>query len=256
MSRLDRARELSEERDVDSILEQVIAARKGGNDPKELFGGPRDWIDSMVPPAVLVIAKMIFDLDVAVKAAIGAIVLVVLVRLARRETLRHAFSGVVGVGIGLLIVKMTGDVGNYVIPGIIINGIYALAFLASVAFRRPLVGVIMRLFSDKPKAYHEHPRVRRAYLEVTLLWALTFILRGGVQELFRQAGKDTLAVGAKIALGYPLYLGALALTMPYIRWRTKDVPVPEPEPGELASEDLASEDAAEGEPEPAGEHAE
>jgi hypothetical protein len=226
---------------VDEVLQEVLTARAGGNDIKELFGGPRDWIDAGVPTLAFMGGYLASSLRVGAWAAGVAMAVIVLVRLVRRETLRHAFSGVVGVAIAGLLALKTGQARNYFLPGIIINGVYAMVFFASVAFRRPLVGLILRMFSDKPAAWHEHPTVRRAYVEVTLLWALTFALRVGVQTTLWLLGLVGWLAATKIAMGYPLYLGALALTMPYVKRRTASVPVPE---------------VAEPEAEPAGEDAE
>lgn len=225
---------------VDEVLEEVIAARAGGNDIKELFGGPRDWVDAALPTTAFVIANAIGGLRTAAWVAGAMMLVVVAIRLVRRETLRHAFSGVVGVTFAAFIALKTGHAKNFFLPGIVINAVYALVFFASVAFRRPLVGLILKMFSEKPRAWHDHPRVRRAYVEVTLLWGLTFALRVVVQETLRRLDKVGWLAVTKIAMGYPLYLGALALTMPYVKWRTSEVPEPEPEAG---GEDAAAETA-------------
>ena len=218
--------------DVDEMLEDVIAARRVGTDPKDLFGGPRDWVDSALPPIAFVIGNAVGDVDTGIWSAIACVVGVVLVRLVLRETLRHAFSGVIGVVIAAGIAKWTGDKDNFFLPGIIINAVYGVVFLLSVVFRHPLVGVVMRLiFTDKPKAWHTHPLVKRAYAEATLMWAGMFLVRFGVKEFLRREDQTGLLAAAHIAMGWPLYLAVLAVTLPYIKWRTRSVPEMEPEPG-------------------------
>ena len=246
MKGLDKAREGA---DVDDVLEEVVAARRAGTDPKELFGGPRDWVDGMVPPIAFLIANLFGGLRTAVYVALGAAAVMVVVRLVRRETLRHAFSGVLGVGIAALFAARTGKAENFFLPGIIINVVYGLGFLVSAAVGHPLVGVIMRLvWTERPKEWHTHPAVKRAYVEATIGWAVVFLLRAVVQESLRRAGLLGALTAAKIAMGWPLYLGALALTLPYVKWRTRHVPVPEspaePEAGESGAD--AGEDAADG----------
>lgn len=249
MSRLDRARELGEERDVDAILEEVITARKAGTDPKELFGGPRDWIDSGVPPMAFFAGNLASGLKAGIIAAIVAEVIIVAIRLVSKETLRHAFSGAFGVAIAAFIAYRTGDAKNFFLPGIVINVVYALVFLVSAVFRHPLVGVIMRTMWEKPAAFHAHPRVRRAYTEITIGWAAMFGIRAVVQEYLRREDQVGWLAVTKIAMGYPLFIAALAVTLPYVKWRTRGVEVP-PE------EEPVSDEAAEGEPQPAGEHTE
>ena len=245
MKGLDKVREGA---DVDEILEEVVAARRAGTDPKELFGGPRDWVDSMVPPIAFFVATRVGELRTAVYVALGAAGVMVLVRLVRRETLRHAFSGVFGVLIAAYFAARTGKPENFFLPGIIINVVYGFGFLISAAVGHPLVGIIMRVVWERPKEWHEHPTVRRAYVEATIGWALVFLFRAVVQESLRRAGLVGPLTVAKIAMGWPIFLGALALTLPYVKRRTRDVPVPE-SAGEAEAEgggEDAGDDAAEG----------
>jgi intracellular septation protein A len=230
--------------DVETVLEEVVAARRVGTDAKDLFGGPRDWVDSAVPPIAFVIGNAIGGLTPALWAALAAEAVIVLIRLARRETLRHAFSGAFGVGISVLVAKWTGSARNFFIPGILINATYAVAFLVSVAVRHPLVGVIMRVVYEKPREWHDHPRVRRAYAEATVAWAAMFGLRAVVQETLRRLDKTGWLAVTKIAMGWPLYLAALGLTLPYVKRRTADVPVPEEVADEVAEEPVAAEPEA------------
>jgi intracellular septation protein A len=232
--KLDKVREGAT---VDEVLEEVIAARAAGGDIKELFGGPRDWVDAALPTTAFVIGNAVAGLRTAAWIAGATMLVVVAIRLVRRETLRHAFSGVVGVAFAGFIALKTGHAKNFFLPGIVINAVYAVVFFASVAFRRPLVGLILKMFSEKPKEWHEHPAVRRAYVEVTLLWGVTFALRVVVQETLRRLDLVGWLAVTKIALGYPLYLGALALTMPYVRRRTASVPEPAEPEAEPAGED-------------------
>jgi hypothetical protein len=228
-------------KDVDDVLDEVIAARRTGTDPKDLFGGPRDMVDSMAPSAAFILSNIALGWRRALLVALAVEVVVVVVRLVRRETLRHAFSGAFGVALSAFIVAKTHKVGNYFLVGIFTNIAYGLVFLVSAIAGHPLVGAIMRLLSEKPKEWHRHPRVKRAYVEATYGWAAVFLLRVAVQEPLRRADQVVLLFIAKYGMGYPLYLAALALTKPYVDRRTKDVPVPE-----------ESEEAAEPEAETSG----
>lgn len=218
--------------EVEKVIEEVVTARSAGTDIKELFGGPRDWIDASLPPAVAMLGYFAFGLKAAIWAAAITQVVIVGIRLVRRETLRHAFSGAFGVAISLTFAVKMHSIGGYFIPGIIINVAYGLVFLGSVLFGYPLVGVILKAFqSDKPEGWHDRPIVRRAYVEATLGWAAMFLVRAVVQETLRRLGLFGVLAVAKISMGYPLYLGVLALTLPYVTWRTRSAAEPEAEAG-------------------------
>jgi hypothetical protein len=192
---------------------------------EELFGGRRGVVDGAVPPIVFVAVNAVrHDVRDAAVAAVGSAVLLLVIRLLRRERTRHVFSGVLGVVISAGIAAKSGRASDYFKPGIWLNAGYLTVFVLSVVVRRPIVGVILEQFSDKPKAWHRHPRVRRAYAELTLLWASMYGLRVAVIEPLRRRDANGLAAIMKVVLGYPPLLLVLAGTLPYLRWRTAGVP--------------------------------
>ena len=192
---------------------------------EELFGGRRGIVDGAVPPIVFVITNSVrHNVREAALAAVGSAVVLLLIRLARKERTRHVFSGLFGVLISAGIAARSGRASNFFLTGIVLNAGYLAIFLLSVIFRRPIVGLVLKQFSDKPAAWHAHPRVRRAYSELTLMWAVMYGLRVAVQEVLRRADADAALAVTKIVLGYPPLLLVLAITMPYLRWRTKEVP--------------------------------
>ncbi|MFN2617747.1 MAG: DUF3159 domain-containing protein, partial [Thermoleophilaceae bacterium] len=193
--------------------------------PSDLFGGARGLVDSGLPPVAFVAVNAARGLTAATWAAVAVGVALLAVRLARKEPLRHTVSGFLGVLIAALIARGTGRAENFFLPGIVINAVYGGGFLVSAMVRKPLVGVLLRQFSDKPPDWHDDPRVRRAYAEATVGWAAVFIARVIVQSLLVAAGRPGWLAVTKIAMGWPLFLGALALTLPWVSRRTAEVPI-------------------------------
>jgi hypothetical protein len=193
---------------------------------QEMFGGRQGMVDSAVPPIVFVAVNAVRHnvRQAAVAAVVSALVLLV-VRLVSRQRTRHVFSGVLGVAISAGIAARSGRASDFFKPGIWLNTAYVSVFVLSVVFRKPIVGLVLRQFSDKPASWHEHPRVRRAYSELTLMWAAMYGLRVLVLEPLRRRDLNELAAAMKIALGYPPLLLLLAITVPYLHWRTAGVPV-------------------------------
>lgn len=195
----------------------------------EAIGGPRGLIDSGLPTLAFVAVNALADLDTAVWSAVGVGVLLLAVRVVRREVVRHTISGFFGVLIAVLIAKATGSARGFFIPGIAMNGGYFLLTAGSLVARRPVIGFFLRQFSDKPAEWHEQPEVRRAYAEVTALWAAMFGLRLVVQGLLYRADKTGWLAAAKLGLGYPLYIPVLAVTPLWVKRRTASVSVPDAE---------------------------
>lgn len=188
---------------------------------EEMFGGRRGVVDGAVPPIVFVVANALrHDVRAAGVAAVASAVVLLAIRLLRRERTRHVFSGVLGVAISAAIAVRSGRASDFFIPGIVLNAGYLIVFLVSVLVRKPIIGVILKQFSDKPVSWHKHPRVRRAYAELTIMWAVMYGLRVVVQGVLLQRHQVNLLAVTKIVLGYPPLLLVLAITMPYLRWRT------------------------------------
>src|SRR5215468_1303791 len=104
------------------------------------LGGVRGLVESGVPVLVFVVANIVWRLQPAIVIAVGSAVALAVWRLARRQPVRHAINGVLGVGIGAVIAWKTGSAKNFYLPGILLSLGYGLAMLASIAARMPLVG--------------------------------------------------------------------------------------------------------------------
>ena len=76
----------------------------------------------------------------SVWAALGAGLVVAVVRKVRGEPLQQVLAGLIGVGIAAFLAARTGRAEDFFLPGILINIVYALGFAGSALIRRPLVG--------------------------------------------------------------------------------------------------------------------
>ena len=211
----------------------------------EAIGGPRGLIDSGLPTLAFVVANTLSDLDTAIRAAIAVGIVLMLIRVVRREVVRHTISGFFGLLIAVMIARATGSARGFFIPGIAMNGAYFVLCVGSLALRRPVIGVILRQLSDKPREWHEQREVRRAYAEVTVLWAAMFGLRLIVQGLLYVADEPGWLAAAKLGLGYPLYIPVLAATPLWVKRRTAGLPdlasgATVRTPGEDAAGDVSS----------------
>ena len=196
---------------------------------EELFGGVHGVIDSSLPPIAFISVNAWRGLDAAIWTAVAVGTLLLLVRVVRREVVRHTVSGFFGVLIAVAFAKGTGSAKGYFGPGIVLNAVYAVAFIGSVVIRKPLVGILFKSFGKHPPEWFEHPRVRRAYSEVTLLWGGIFLVRVIVKSILYDADKAGWLAVTTLAMGWPLTILALAVTMPWIGRRTAGVDVGEPD---------------------------
>lgn len=108
----------------------------------EQLGGWRGMVDATLPTIAFIVANSADGLRTGIWAALGAAVLVFLLRLVRRESVQQAISGLFAVGIAVAIAAFTGQARDFYVPGIIRNAGLAVVLLGSVVLRRPLVGVV------------------------------------------------------------------------------------------------------------------
>ncbi|MFN2522827.1 MAG: DUF3159 domain-containing protein [Mycobacteriales bacterium] len=191
----------------------------------ESLGGKRGLVDSGLPAVVFVGVNALVDIgasrSVALRTAIAAAVLtgvaIVVLRLVRKETVQQAVSGFLGLGLAVFFAARSGEARDFFKPGIYINLAYGAVFLGSAIIGRPLVGAIYAAVDGLGDTWRTVRRLRRVFTVATVGWALVFGLRAGVQTYFYNADRTDLLAVSKLLLGWPLTIGAVALTIAYVR---------------------------------------
>jgi Protein of unknown function (DUF3159) len=219
----------------------------------EQLGGWRGMVDATVPTVAFIVANAIDGLRTGIWAALGVALLIFLLRLVRRESVQQAVSGLLGVGIAVAIAAASGQARDYFVLGILRNFALGALLLGSIAFRRPLVGVIAEFLAPShlgAMASHRLPglsrrieqasavlhrgdpargepdpeperhwradrRMLRAYTWLTVMWGGTFVVRGLVQWLlYRVSEEDVTALGTvSLVLGLPVTAVEILVTL-------------------------------------------
>ena len=173
----------------------------------ESIGGWRGLVDSGLPVVVFVVANAVAGLQAAIWAAIGAGVVLVGIRLARRQTVQQAISGFFGILIAAFIANRTGEAKGYFLFGIWASFLYAGVFLVSLLARWPLVGLIWEYVDGRGigTAWRKDRPLMRVYLLCTLLWVLVFLARGLVQRYLYDQDAHRLAGVRPAGDGLPVH---------------------------------------------------
>jgi hypothetical protein len=185
----------------------------------EAVGGPLGMLETALPAVAFVVAYSVSgqDTNTAAVVAVALALVLAVARLARRESPRHALSGLFGVALAAFIATRSGRAEDFFLPGLLANAAYASAFLISLAVRRPLVGVIVRQLEPHDERGHESPGRRRAFERATWMWAGLFLLRLAVQLPLYLAGAVVALGVARTAMGLPLFALGLWLTWLMVR---------------------------------------
>ncbi|MCZ3385929.1 MAG: DUF3159 domain-containing protein [Actinomycetia bacterium] len=204
-----------------------------GVDIAAAIGGRRGLLDRGLPSLVFVGVYTLGgqELQPALIAALVVAALLTMWRLIRRQPLTQALAGFAGVAIASFIASRTGEARNYFVTGLLTNGAYLLACLVSIAFRWPLVGVVLGPLLGEGMTWRKHPERFAVYRRMTWVFAGLFAIRLVVQGyLYWQ--DDVLWLGiARFAMGLPLYLSAAALAYWMIRKAPPAHPVPREDVG-------------------------
>ncbi|SEK90423.1 DUF3159 domain-containing protein [Streptacidiphilus jiangxiensis] len=180
----------------------------------EAFGGVRGMIDMTLPGLVFIVVFTITK-DVAVSSwsALGLTLVPVAWRLWRRETLKHAFGGVLGVGIGAFIAIESGKPQNFYLTSMIYGLVLLVAYAVSALVRWPLLGVMLGPVLGENMTWRtQNPGRLAAYTKATWVWVALFALRALILFPLYWAGQVTWLGVAKIALGVPPWLVAIYLS--------------------------------------------
>ena len=183
----------------------------------EQMGGVPGIVASTVPVLVFVVVNVVTELKPALWAAIGAGVLVLIWRLARRDPIQPAISGLIGVGICALVANQTGEARGFYLPGLLYSAFLGVVALVSVVVRWPLAGVIWHGINGHGQGWRQDPVLLRAYSWATGIWAFVFAARVVVQGLLYDANAENLLGIARLAMGYPLLGVAILATILIVR---------------------------------------
>ena len=176
------------------------------------LGGVRGMVEAALPFVAFTITWVIGrTLYPALGAALGVAVVLGLVRLAQRQSLRYVLSAVFPTAIAAFVATRTGRAEDVFLPGILYNGALAVLSLFTVAVRRPLVGFVIGAAVGEPTSWAHDRGLVRMTSKLTLVLAVPYTLRFVIQLPLFLAGQVVWLGVAKVVLGWPLLIAALAV---------------------------------------------
>nr|WP_245179115.1 DUF3159 domain-containing protein [Streptomyces montanisoli] len=180
----------------------------------EAFGGLRGMVETVLPGLLFV---TIYTIDQSLKtsaiAAVAVSVVLLVVRLARRDTVKHAFSGVFGVAFGVAFAMVTGNAKDFYLPGMLYTLGLALAYIVTALAGVPLIGLILGpIFKENLSWRTRNPGRKRAYTKASWAWGLVLLAKSAILfPLYLWA--DTKQLGwVLVSLKIPPFLLAVWLT--------------------------------------------
>ncbi|MFH8982024.1 DUF3159 domain-containing protein [Streptomyces varsoviensis] len=180
----------------------------------EAFGGVWGMVDTTVPGLVFVLIYTINrDIHSAAIASLALTAVLAAARLVRRQTLKHALSGVFGVAFGAIFAMMSGDAKNFYLPGMLYTLGLAVAYIVSALARFPLIGVLLGPVLKENLSWRtRNPGRFRAYTKSTWAWGLILFAKSAILFPLYWWSDATHLGWVKVALGIPPFLLCVYLT--------------------------------------------
>ena len=172
------------------------------------LGGKRGLIDSGLPALVFLLVFNLSgkDINPAIYSAVFLSVVLTVLRLVKRQTIQHAFSGLVGVAFCAFISKRSGSAADFYLPGLYINAGYGLLYTITNLIKWPILGVMLGPILGENLMWRKDPARVRAYVMAGWLWVAMFTARLLVQYPLYKSGNINALGTARLIMGYPLFI--------------------------------------------------
>jgi Protein of unknown function (DUF3159) len=180
------------------------------------LGGARGSFETALPTVAFVGAWVWrHDVRSAVIASAVVVAILLVVRLAMRQTPRYVLSAVFATAVAAFFALRSGRAEAAFLPGILTSAAWGAGSLLSVVVRWPLVGFIVAAgdpgMVQDPTAWRRDSGLVRVCQRLTMVLVALYAVRVVVMFPLYLAGQVELLGVTKIVLGWPAYLCALAV---------------------------------------------
>jgi len=177
------------------------------------LGGTKGLIDSGLPSVLfLIVFNVGNDLKSALIGAVCISVLLAIIRLAKKDTIQHAVSGLFGVLLCAYFANKSGNPSDFYIPKLLTNLAYGTAYLVANLAGWPILGVIIGPLLGENFLWRKDPVRKRAYIRASWIWVGMFFVRIAVQYPIYLSGNVNLLGTVNLLMGYPLFIAAAYLS--------------------------------------------
>ena len=174
------------------------------------LGGKKGLIDSGLPSILfLVIFNISQELRNAIWAALTLSITLAIYRLARKDTIQHSVSGVIGVLICAYFANRSGNASDFYIPKLLTNLGYGSVYLIANIAGWPILGVMLGPILGENLAWRKDPARKAAYIRASWIWVGLFFGRLVVQFPIYLSDNVNLLGAVNLAMGYPLFFATV-----------------------------------------------
>ncbi|MGL5816262.1 MAG: DUF3159 domain-containing protein [Phycicoccus sp.] len=192
---------------VESVIRQRLATA---------LGGWRGSVETALPTVVFVVLwTWRQDVALAAGAALGLAVVLAVVRVVQRSALTHVLGAVFATAIAAFFALRSGRAEDAFLPGILTNAVYLVMSVLSIALRWPAVGFLVGAGDpqgrEDPFGWRRDRGMVRVCARLTWVLVAVYVARLAVMTPLYLADQVVLLGTAKVVLGWPLWVGAIAV---------------------------------------------
>ncbi|HET7477590.1 MAG TPA: DUF3159 domain-containing protein [Dermatophilaceae bacterium] len=192
-------------------VEEVIRHRLSA-----ALGGWRGSLETALPTVAFVVGwTATQDVRPSVLAAAAVLGVLLVVRVASRQTPRYVLTSVLATAVAAFFALRSGRAEDAFLPGILTSLAWMVGSLLSVVVRWPLVGFLVGVgdprFAEDPTAWQRDRGLVSVCSRLTLVLVGLYAVRVAVMLPLYFAGQVAALGISKILLGWPAYVGAVAV---------------------------------------------
>lgn len=170
------------------------------------LGGKKGLIDSGLPAVIfLVTFNVRNNLREAIVAALSLSICLAIFRLAKKDTIQHSISGILGVLICAYFANRSGNASDFYIPKLLTNLAYGSSYLLANLVGWPLLGIVLGPLLGENFEWRKNPERKKVYTRASWIWVAMFFSRIAVQYPIYRSGNVNLLGTVNLAMGYPLF---------------------------------------------------
>lgn len=201
----------SDEKSAAQTVEELIRHRLSA-----ALGGWRGSLETALPTIAFIgVWSWRQNLQQAVWTAVVVAVVLAVLRVVQRSSLQHVFGAVIATGLAAFFAMRSGKAEDAFLPGMLLSGAYLVGTLASILVRWPVVGFLVGAgdprVAEDPFGWRRDKGMVRVCSRLTWVLVALYIIRLSIQIPLYLAGEVAALGAAKIVLGWPLWLGGVAV---------------------------------------------
>jgi intracellular septation protein A len=172
--------------------------------------GPRFARDAFGPILVFYVGWKLFGLGIGIGAATVMSVLSWRYEKRRDRSARMALFSLGFVLFQAAVGLVSGSATVYLAQPVLLSGGFGLAFIVSVAVKRPLAGMFAEELYPFPPEVKESVTFLRIFSRISLVWGVYQLLRSGLRLLVLIVGEVEAFLLVNLVTGVPLVAGLMS----------------------------------------------